>query len=452
MPNGGPFGLRPLRYTGRTFGLWIPKGPRTSTETAVIQTLVEIQSESPVEYLWKRLRFFRDTDFVADQIRVLHTPPSGAPQPRASDIKKQATQLGYCVHQAEEYFRASSQVGLPTRPNLLYYGGVSLAKALVLLRKDGNHSFDALRKSARHNHHGLELQRGVKCLPAGGQVQALLAAIRCCCFSKPETAGGKRLPWGHFPLFYDSLLPSTYLLGVYEEKHAGNIHSSAIWPRRQPAPCSPLVPVRQLLSTTFDALTLVRSLPDLYPVLAQCGIAPSVCPGGADVRRLRVMKMPLDSIEIEREEHTWSFGFQPPFGQDATAIAQVWRKRSPALEQVAEDGAQIILRRRIITNGSGTLWDSRERPWYANDLTGRPYLIIDPDDYLQEPASLFVLLFAFGMLARYYPDVWMEAIGKSVQAAELCDSLFQVFYRKFPQLILDQMTAAHHSIRASAAN
>ena len=421
----------------------------------MIQTLVEIQSESPVEYLWKRLRFFRETEFVAEQIRTIHPPLAGGRPPRVSDIKKQATQLGHCINQAEEYFRASSQVGLSTRPNLLYYGGVSLSKALVLLRKDGDHSFDALRKSARHNHHGIELQRCIKSLPAKNQANRLLADIRFSCFSKPDKTDGTLLPWGHFPLFYDSLLPSTYLLGVYEDRRSGNSHSStishssAMWPKKEPAPCSPLVPTKQLLGRTFDALTLARSLPDLYPVLAQCGIAPSVCPGEASVRRLRVMQ---GSMDIQREEQTWSFSFQPPVGQDASVIAHAWQKRSPTLERVTDDHTRNILRRRIITSGPGTLWDSQERPWYVGDLTGRPYLIIEPEDYLQEPASLFMLLFAFGMLARYYPDVWMEAIGKSIQVSELCDSLFQIFYRKFPQLILDQLTSVHHFIRTSAAN
>src|SRR6266849_482304 len=107
----------------------------------MITNLKEIATESPVEEVWKNLRFFLHVDSVRDLISELHKDEN----PRKSDVDKQAKQLAYCIRQAEEYFRASSDVDLPTRPNLLYYGAVSLSRALVLLRKNGEHSFDALR-------------------------------------------------------------------------------------------------------------------------------------------------------------------------------------------------------------------------------------------------------------------------------------------------------------------
>ena len=124
----------------------------------MIKVVKNITSENPIEQVWKLLRFFLDISFVSKTIRRIHAIPEGKFN---SDVKKQARQIGYCIRQAEEYFHASSKVGLPTRPTLLYYGAVSLSRALILLRQDGTHSFDALRKSGKHSHHGLDLRRGL---------------------------------------------------------------------------------------------------------------------------------------------------------------------------------------------------------------------------------------------------------------------------------------------------
>ena len=107
----------------------------------MIQGFNDIASENPIEQIWKFLRFFLDESSVSNTIRRTHRIPDGK---FTSDVKKQARQVGYCIRQAEEYFHASSQVGLPTRPTLLYYGAVSLSQALVLLRQDGTHSLDTL--------------------------------------------------------------------------------------------------------------------------------------------------------------------------------------------------------------------------------------------------------------------------------------------------------------------
>jgi len=71
---------------------------------------------------------------------------------------------------------------------------------------------------------------------------------------------------------------------------------------------------------------------------------------------------------------------------------------------------------------------------------------MNPDTYLSEPAAYFIVLYCLGMLSRYYPDVWMKAIDKSVQIGELVDTFLNAAYRKFPNLMLDQMTEIKHFI------
>jgi hypothetical protein len=86
-------------------------------------------------------------------------------------------------------------------------------------------------------------------------------------------------------------------------------------------------------------------------------------------------------------------------------------------------------------------------PTWCAASGGDYYYILNPDDYLHEPPALFILLYCLGMLSRYHPDLWMDAITSNVQVAEIVDTLLNVFYRKFPNLILDQLTLTHHHVR-----
>jgi hypothetical protein len=86
----------------------------------------------------------------------------------------------------------------------------------------------------------------------------------------------------------------------------------------------------------------------------------------------------------------------------------------------------------------------------VNDVHGQAYHVLDIGDYLVEPAAYLVLLFALGMLSRYYPDVWMAVIDKNARVAEVTDALLNVAYRKFPNLILDQMRDTMHVVQQGA--
>ena len=85
-------------------------------------------------------------------------------------------------------------------------------------------------------------------------------------------------------------------------------------------------------------------------------------------------------------------------------------------------------------------------PDVVDDLYAQKYFILDPDSYLPEPASLLIVTYCLGMLSRYFPDVWMTVIGSRIEIAELTNTLLSTVQRKFPNLILDQMTGVKHYI------
>jgi YaaC-like Protein len=61
---------------------------------------------------------------------------------------------------------------------------------------------------------------------------------------------------------------------------------------------------------------------------------------------------------------------------------------------------------------------------------------------------MLVLTYCLGMLSRYFPDVWMTVKDSRVEIAEVTNTLLGVIYRKFPNLILDQMTGIKHHIHS----
>jgi hypothetical protein len=147
---------------------------------------------------------------------------------------------------------------------------------------------------------------------------------------------------------------------------------------------------------------------------------------------------------VSREDRHWSFSFQPSSEKEGAEILETYLTQNPALKE--EGKTTLTLKRSIVPEQTDTQ-DTNRFPPYVSDLSGEPFLV-HSETHLQEPAAMLGLLFCFGMLSRYHPDVWIGAMEKSVRLTELCDSLFSVCYRKFPQLLLDQLTGEHHFIHA----
>ncbi|MBD2571055.1 hypothetical protein H6G59_24805 [Anabaena lutea FACHB-196] len=82
-----------------------------------------------------------------------------------------------------------------------------------------------------------------------------------------------------------------------------------------------------------------------------------------------------------------------------------------------------------------------------DDIHGKIFYKLPSEEMdFQEIISHFVILFCLGMLCRYYPDIWMEIVEENVLVSEFTDSLLNIIYRKFPNLILDQMTLTKHYV------
>ena len=120
----------------------------------VITSARTVRTSNAQAFAWAGLRKFQNVDLITDELMHIHSVP---PKWR-DDVKKQAQQLRYCAIQAREYFAAAQAVSLATKPNLLYYGIMSLALAEILFKQSGDSSLDKAREE--HRHHGLSMTFG----------------------------------------------------------------------------------------------------------------------------------------------------------------------------------------------------------------------------------------------------------------------------------------------------
>ena len=429
----------------------------------MIENFKDVTSENPIGQIWKYLRSFLDVTSVSEKIRHIHTISDGRFD---SDVKKQARQIGYCVRQAEEYFQASSQVSLATRPILIYYGATSLSRALTLLRQDGSHSFDALRKSNKHNHHGLDLVRGLAATarPFDGP-EVFFNSLQCKLHTKSRSAQSlgirgsssekspvkttktinsreKIIPWGNFPLFYRSLVPCAFLTDfqVLDRGKSTFIKSA------RPDACADLLPLDSLIPKRFETLTILKTLPDMYFALEEFGIEPNLCRGSSKLSILRSYKRDdQGEKQLRKIKEEYHFFIDGVSTNKKRHFLAHYRQKNPSINVEADLGMNIHLKLVYEYSPTNKL-SARYLPDIVDDINGRKFYIIRPEAYLPEPASHLVLLYCLGMLSRYYPHIWIKAIDENVQIAELTDSLLNIVYRKFPNLILDQMTWTKHYV------
>jgi hypothetical protein len=371
----------------------------------------EVRTEDPVRQTWRFLRYFLDVPYVSQLIYEAHNVPKGK---HKENIRKQATQISYCIRQAEEYFRASSQVSLATKPLLLYYGAVSLSQALVLLRKDGTYSIDVLRNEKKHNHHGLD--------PFGwfsssshsfSGVQDFFNSLEC------GLHMNKNEPWGHFALFYQSLVPtaSKLLITAQEQNSSITINFNSVYN----GPNVP--PIQSLIGKRFNVFDLVRTLPDMYFSLREMRINPDIARGSVNQSRVTYYnQIQAANKEVSGVWNEFQFIIDEIYPDHKSHLIYLLKQYNPEIVVDYDAGNTAILYLRSMeTVGSERL--ARYVPDCIDDLNGQVFYVVYPDAYIPEPASFLIIFYCLGMLSRYYPDVWMKTIDQNVRISETVDLL-----------------------------
>ena len=271
--------------------------------------------------------------------------------------------------------------------------------------------------------------------------QDFFGSIRCRCHTKTESSDGagdqKVTPWGQFAVFYGALAPSAclYLIEMVDTRQEATLIRT-----RKPLNCADIHPIEEIIPETLDVLSLIRSLPEMYPFLIEVGIRPDLC-------RLSV-KAGVRHVFAEEDDGSWTetetqerhdFYVDNILDEQKRSLLELYRTKIPQISVEADFPNHLRLRlvhvRKPEDNAGITYY-----PDMVDDCQGQKYLIVDPSSYFPEPAAYFAILYCIGMLSRYYPHVWVKVVDSNVMVAELTESLLSAAYRRFPNLILDQLT------------
>src|SRR5260221_5669144 len=287
--------------------------------------------------------------------------------------------------------------------------------------------------------------------------------------------------WGTFPNFYNSLGASSFILKTKEWRDNTNIYAT----RRDAITSFANPDLSTLADRIFNCFDLVKLIPDfrspsslieyysfgeLEPINIEAfyfinkqssirtfeanfylssGSTPPVNNwlnavknfddenAAALLDKLRIeSKEDLSDVDIQEVRSLWKSENRVTVESHSHFIAHVkwWHKAQ------SEEGYLTTVDRMLPSYTDKSVFNIVE------DLQGRHYLYLSLDHHLTEPAILYILAFCLGMLSRYAPDIWVQAIDKNVPIAEFTDSLLYLLSRKFPLLILDQMTGRKHQI------
>jgi YaaC-like Protein len=168
---------------------WQGTDPKTPIPSQmIIQKARKVRTADSASFAWAGLRKLQNVELVTQTLIRIHK----IPKRYHDDARKQARQLRYCLIQAREYFSAAKAVTTATKPNLLYYGTMSLALAEILFKQSGHSSLDKAREQNRH--HGLTMSAGS--IPRNADLQTSARMLR----AKPHEINGTR--WGTFDLWH----------------------------------------------------------------------------------------------------------------------------------------------------------------------------------------------------------------------------------------------------------
>lgn len=358
-------------------------------------------SVDPETDTWRRLLDYANEEFALEALLQRHGEPA-----RSVDLKnykKQASNLRTALHQAHEYFEAARSATQLTAPNPLYYGAYSLASAVMLMRGNGEYSFDFLRRSSKNRTHGLTFTTGTAGSKATGRAEML----------QDSFVAVNR--FGHFPNFYSVLPPFEQVLAM-TTNYIGSKSVNTYMAARG----------RQSTLAIDDLHGQKRSILEL------CGHIPDLA---FDLRRYRLGSAASRCNFEVMQRNGQAYGYRWRFhgaGTRADLEAILDQFRFP-YQLITEVDAQI---EDEATGGIVYMQDpGPEQPVSFQFPTIRTTADGDQVAFARdidtpEIADLYRVAYGLSMLARYYPDVWVHSIESHSVASRVVALILPILRRK----------------------
>ncbi len=397
-----------------------------------------INTLDPIDATWSYLKRFEDESFSA---RIIGTNPeldlSNASLKK--NVGKQAKQIAYSIKQAEEYFKAAVVVSEVTKPVMLYYSAVSLASALRLLKMDGEHSIDYLRKTKRHQHHGLDISKEFETIKENeDSLGNILRKINSKIHLDPQT----NKPYGAFIPFYQCINSDLITISGTKRYENSNLigRGTFSWPSIDKPD------IENIISRKFDLLSSFLNLPDLFNFLEYLELTPNICRGEISSETLFKTGIRINKIISRNVVDTLTIFAYSLKEIQFEKLQELYVSKIPGIKinRLEDNTLQGVLKNEYQEKVS----IHREYlPDVFDDIAGSHYLVLEPDQAIPEIVNYFISLYSLGMLCRYFPDVWIKLLNSNKTFSMLITEFLKIAIRKFPNLILNQMLDAKYLFR-----
>ncbi|MBR0961751.1 YaaC family protein [Bradyrhizobium japonicum] len=372
----------------------------------IIRKVQKVKTADMATFAWAGLRRFQNVDLVADRLIDIHL----VPKKHHSDVRKQAQQIRYCLIQAREYFSAAKVVTPATKPNLLYYGTMSLALAEILFKQSGLSSLDKAR--VENKHHGLTMT--TTSALRNGSLKAASGALR----ARPHESFGTRK--GTFELWHRS--SREHPVSGIVKRHLESGGSTKGYEIVLGAIDSPFPPLPTEGITLAECL---EALPLFAEHLGQTDLRPKFVRGSC-------------------ESEIW-LGPMWHSNVDVTFHPSDWRDQ--LLDAVRVDPGSID---RIHVREAGTGLAVRLMNDWIYGHIGFPLppaSVLNTSEWrmwinapsLNEFGYLYVALFLAGNYARYFPDRWLLDVETSTALALAIEELCAIAEWRAPWLAMCEL-------------
>jgi hypothetical protein len=341
-----------------------------------------IRTEQPYRKMWDMFSLFENEE-SARSILETRYQVQGREDP-VRDAYLATPKMIFNIKQAREYYRSAEQCETLTKPLLLYYGMVSLAKALILTKDPQYPSTTSVLK------HGLTTRKLKR-----DDYQ----------FIRDDVKVQKE---GLFQTLHD------FLLGVSlknQDKYAMKDMLAAI-------PDIKSMYERLYGPTSTSNLQIEKSQSHHHPSLQQSDTENDI----------RYFLWKCDRSILQGSEKTKEEAID-------LLTLNIDSDRFSCLEQVDPPGKLHLLRRL-------KHHQSEEHPLIFYDLMGEPYLFLPRLTHYQIPEMSihFLIMFVLGMLCRYETERWGELILTfSSQDLVIINEFLSISMRKFPNLVLNSL-------------
>jgi hypothetical protein len=365
-----------------------------------------ITTSDVVTEAWRRILEFANTDLALEAITQRHG--AAATKSAQQNYKKQAQQIRVTILQAREYFVAAEGSTLFTSPNHLYYGIVSLASAIMLLRGNGEKALDRLRQSEANRHHGLDFTTAATANTSKTELNILAESY----VKVRET--------GHFMNWYCTLPGNDEVFALVRRSVGGRTGWTGIEPVGEEDMLSP----REIAGRKRPLLDMLQFFPDLHRDLRRYGVIIASSRMNYEVTR---------QGENGFEQHQWNIHG----ASDQDCLEEILGSfKTPSVytecfqwEVDPTCTAAIVIFRSLNPNAICQFPSIRVDPnnnqfLYAQDLQ------------TPEIVDAYMVVYGLSMLSRYYPDLWISCLESHCKSAQLIERVVWVMIHKVPVIAL----------------